>query len=408
MARIIFMIDIEEGHLLPSFALARSLKAAGHEVLYISILDNEDFVKNAGFGFHPLFERRYPKGFRDAYKQKKKEKGLHQSVSVVDHIEDFMHPSFTESLQRMKPDLLVMSSFLYVEALMLYYRNKIRPVLLRPFLREPGATITSDSIRHLMNLPAETAMKLFDLAVSFGYKFTSLADLVKPLESFYELVICPKELEMEPDVKNSRTYYIGSGIDLSRYAGPISFLQQSDRRIIYASLGSQAIAYRHLFEMFFEKITSIMSRPDMQDLHLVIAIGAENDVEKYSSPLDNVTIVKWISQMDVLKLASLAIVHGGLGTVKECIYHAVPMIIMPVTHDQPTNGKRIAHHNLGLTLDIEKVSLDEVVKAIRQLLGSNDIKDNLHAMQSRFRKADEENIGLAIIEKLLPQENIAV
>jgi zeaxanthin glucosyltransferase len=407
MARIIFMIDIEEGHLFPSFALARSLQQAGHELLYVSIADNEGFIRAAGFSFYPLFEHRYPKGYRETYKQKKKQKGLHQLVSVTDHIEDFLSPEFGSFLKGLDADLLVMSSFLQVEALMLYYKTRLRPVLLRPYLREPGATITGDCIRHLMHLPAETTLRLFDLAASLGYQFTSLAELVQPLARFYELVICPKAFELDGEGDGSFTHYIGSGIDVRRYAGPIPFLQPG-RKIIYASLGSQAIAYRQLFELFFTRLTALMGRSAFQQMQLVIAIGPEAEDEKYTSVLPNVRVVKWISQMDVLREAALAIVHGGLGTVKECIYHAVPMVVMPVTHDQPSNARRVAHHGLGVSLDIAAVTVEELENAVLALLTGGGVREALAAMQQRFRQADEENLGVKIIEKLLPQENIVI
>lgn len=402
------MIDIEEGHLFPSFALARSLTVAGHNVLYISIADNEDFIRSAGFSFYPLFKDRYPKGFRTSYKQSKKEKGLYQPVNVVDHLEDFTGAAFNDLLKEMKADIIVMSCFLNIVALILYYQSKIKPVMLRPFLREPDATITSDCIKDLMNLPPSTALKLFDLTADLGYSFTSFSELVKPLESFYELVICSKELKMEGAAKDDQSYYIGSGIDPSRYSGDAACLQDITARVIYASLGSQAIAYRDLFDSFFRKLTAIMARPAMKDIHLVITVGAENQIEKYTTALKNVTVVKWISQMDILKIASLAVVHGGLGTIKECIYHEVPMIIMPVTHDQPSNGKRVEHHKLGLTLQIADVSEEELENKVLEALDNPIIKNCLGVMKNKFVKIDNENMGLAIIEKLLPKKGVTV
>jgi zeaxanthin glucosyltransferase len=407
MASIIFMIDIEEGHLFPSFSLARSLQDAGHRVTYVSIPDNEEFVHHAGFDFYPIFETHYPKGFRTSYKELKRVRGIYQLVDVFDHFEDLLSPDFNAFLEEMKPDLFVMSSFLDIESLILYYQNRIKPVLLRPFLQEPGANLSSDCIKRLINLPAETALKLFDLLAGLGHSFTSFGGLVNPLKGFYELVICPEELEMEGYVKDANTYYIGSGIDSGRYTGDSSF-RHIQGRILYASLGSQAVAYRDLFETFFRTLTGVMRRPSMNDLHLVLSTGMEGPGEAFAAASGNVTVVKWVSQMDILKASSLALVHGGLGTIKECIYHAVPMIVFPVTHDQPSNGRRIEYHRLGLTLQITDLTEDALENRIRHVLDDPAIKNGLAKMRSRFGEADRENRGPAIIEKLLPRKGIPV
>jgi zeaxanthin glucosyltransferase len=408
MAKILFMVDIEEGHLFPSFALAESLKVNGHAVVYTSIPDNEQYILDAGYIFYPLFNTQYPKGFRESYKQKKKEKGPHHTINVVDHIEELMLPAFSDFLEMIKPDIIIMSCFLHVESLILYYKNKIKPVFFRPYLREPGADMISDGIKDIVHLPAESVLRLFDFVAGMGYSFTSFAELLSPAESFYELVICSDKLELPGFKKGINTTYIGSGIDLARYTGKIPVPVNNHSRIIYASMGSQAIAYRDKFKLFFEGLVSLMSRQAMKEFHLVISIGYENSMEEFKSGLPNITVLNWVSQVDILKVATAALVHGGLGTIKECILHAVPMIVFPVTHDQPSNGKRIEYYKLGKVADFNNLRADLLEADILEIIASDTIMKNLADMRNAFIDLDKSNVGLNIIESLLPRKGITI
>ena len=50
---------------------------------------------------------------------------------------------------------------------------------------------------------------------------------------------------------------------------------------------------------------------------------------------------------DVLKDAHLAVMHGGLGGIKEAIVASIPSLIIPFAFDQEPNGLRVRHHGLG-------------------------------------------------------------
>ena len=57
--------------------------------------------------------------------------------------------------------------------------------------------------------------------------------------------------------------------------------------------------------------------------------------------------------------------HGGLNGVYEALYHAVPMVIIPLLlDDQKENAARVAHKGMGIHLDrtqlTEKVFMDAV------------------------------------------------
>jgi UDP:flavonoid glycosyltransferase YjiC (YdhE family) len=60
--RIAFLGVRVPGHLNPMTALARKLKARGHDVVFISVLDSEPYVRAAQLPFIPYCEKELPLG----------------------------------------------------------------------------------------------------------------------------------------------------------------------------------------------------------------------------------------------------------------------------------------------------------------------------------------------------------
>ena len=60
--RIAFLGARVPGHLNPMTTLARRLKARGHDVVFISVLDTEPYVRAAQLPFIPYCGREFPLG----------------------------------------------------------------------------------------------------------------------------------------------------------------------------------------------------------------------------------------------------------------------------------------------------------------------------------------------------------
>lgn len=144
-----------------------------------------------------------------------------------------------------------------------------------------------------------------------------------------------------------------------------------------------------------------MKREGMQDFFLLMSIGKETDGSEFPADGKNVAIVKWADQGNVLARSSLAIFHGGLGTIKECIYHGVPMLVSPINRDQPANGERIEYHNLGASIDFNNITENELEDKIRYLVDCKSVKLDILKMRDRFIETDQQDLGVKVIESLL-------
>jgi len=82
-----------------------------------------------------------------------------------------------------------------------------------------------------------------------------------------------------------------------------------------------------------------------------------------------ILVKEWMPQMDVLGHHSVrvAILHCGLGGVQEALYNGVPIICMPQMFDQRENGVRVTHYGFGMTLDLNTLTVKQLMGAILQV-----------------------------------------
>lgn len=407
MATIAFLIDNKEGHIIPSIKLAFHLKERGHEIVYLSVIDNEAIVQEQGFAFHAVFTDVYPRGF-NAMNKKNMDEAFGDAEIKSRHLQKIMEGELDGFLATVKPDLFIISSFLNIEILLLHYKYGIRPLLLTTYLRKPGAGFAQECIDTLMDLPGSTAGDIIGFAEGLGVDFTSLQDLLLPLNDFHELILCPGELEMELVTANDKVHYTGPSIWTKGRGGetPDWRTIKAGAGIIYASLGSYAVSYGAACEQFFYNMMQVMRHKDLQGQHLILSVGNEFDITKLGIVPDNVTLMRWARQTDILQRASLVVTHGGLGSIKESIYYGVPMIVFPIRYDQVRNATLVDYHKLGLRGNIEALSEEDMRTKILYVLKNDTIKRNIKKMQQVFEEKEKQQTGGAVVEAVL-QESAA-
>ena len=404
MSSIVFLIDNKEGHIIPSFKLAHSLRKRGHEIIYLSIVDNEQIVKSQGFRFYPLFRDIYAEGFNQANKI-----GMdnEQRDKMGKHLSKIMSGALDSFFAEVRPDLLIITVFLRMEAILLYHKYDITPVIMTTYLRSTGMTFAEECMHIVLNLPGDTATEIVEFIMSMGIPFTSLRELLKPASTFHELILCPKEFDMNPSpFPDEHVHHLGPSIFEKRIFGshsePVSV--DPEKKIIYASLGSYAVIYGKASSDFFENMINIMKEEEFTNFHLILSTGHEFDVSVLKGIPDNVSLVKWAHQTDILKRASLVMTHGGLGTIKESIFYGVPMIVFPMLYDQLRNAVLVDYHTLGISEEIEEISKDSLKSAILYVLNSQLIHAGIKKMSAVFQEKEGSPLGTELIEKLLSEK----
>lgn len=84
----------------------------------------------------------------------------------------------------------------------------------------------------------------------------------------------------------------------------------------------------------------------------------------------NVMIVKWLPQADILAHSNLLafITHGGMMSIQEAIDREIPMIIVPLTYDQPANAESLVAKGVALRLNLNEITNNSLTTAIGEIM----------------------------------------
>jgi UDP:flavonoid glycosyltransferase YjiC (YdhE family) len=264
MATIAFLIEHEEGHLNPTFRLARRLAVRGHRVVYLGLADGGDFVRAQGFDFVPILQDVFPRGtvrtLREMMRTAPSTAGEERSAEIgasLQAVADMPYartwkglldagPQLDRTVEELRPDLFVLTSLFVPHALVLRSRFRLPAVLLTPLLRTVPKSEYAAAVVRLMKELGETKERVGALlAGPAPQRAMGLAQrLLVHVLRMRELILRPSDFELpgrsweqEPEV-----FYVEPTVDLERRpegAFPWEALDPA-RRLLYVSLGSQS------------------------------------------------------------------------------------------------------------------------------------------------------------------------
>jgi MGT family glycosyltransferase len=323
-----------------------------------------------------------------------------------------------QAMRELRPDLFLLTSFYAPHALVLRGRYRLPIVLLNTILRTfpkseyaaaiGGMLVGSDEAKRAR----EQLVALLSGDSPAPQRAAQLAPrILAQVLRMRELILCPRELELpgrsherEPEV-----HYVEPNVDLDRRTErefPWEALDPS-RRLLYVSMGSQSYrAGRESAERFLRTVVeAFASRPDWQ---VVLSTGSLLSSAEIPAPPGGI-VTAWAPQVELLRRASVALTHAGLGTIKECILCGVPMVVFPFSiNDQPDNAHRVVHHGLGVSGDLRNVSAAAITTLVEQA-DRPAVRESLERMRQRFLEAERSETGVRLIEDLLvPAANSAI
>jgi MGT family glycosyltransferase len=114
---------------------------------------------------------------------------------------------------------------------------------------------------------------------------------------------------------------------------PAWFHQLPDRPTVLASLGTVFNKTPGVLEAIVEGLAG-------ESFNAIVAIGRDQDPSRFGRPPANVRLEASVPQAAMLARCELFITHGGFNSVKESLVTGVPMVVIPITADQPYSAQR--------------------------------------------------------------------
>lgn len=97
--------------------------------------------------------------------------------------------------------------------------------------------------------------------------------------------------------------------------------------------------------------------------------------------------------------------HDGLNSVMESLYYGVPMIVLPLTADQPVNGNRVEELGFGKKLEYGKMTYKILHDAAFDVLNNTMIEENISYINNTMRAAGGNRYGAEAIMEYMNEQN---
>jgi len=170
-----------------------------------------------------------------------------------------------------------------------------------------------------------------------------------------------------------------------------SYLDASKHGVIYFSLGTnvktgslKAGTIELLVETFSQLKYDVLWKWDTEEIDLVLP--------------KNVKTTSWVPQQDLLAhpKIKLFVTQGGHQSIEEAIDRGVPMIAIPFFVDQFPNSRRIANKGVGITLDLNDMTVDKFKKNILEVIENPKYKENVVKLSQIIRDQPISSVEKAV------------
>jgi UDP:flavonoid glycosyltransferase YjiC (YdhE family) len=369
MASILIIPLPELGHILPTLPLVRRLAARGHEIVYLTAPQFAPEIEWIGATIEPLICQepgcKRLSGPGIWYQLASSHEGQTRSQILCDIV--------TSLLNRRHITLALCDRILAV---------KDRGELL--------ATLGK----------ARTA--------SFSTSLTNWDDRLPGDLDCPTLTFCPQTFEVPQYRSQDRnSLYVEPSLKPLELEDSLEDVPLQDGKpLVVASFGTQSVRYREL-QSIVKAISVIAQRNPGLQFAVSIGVGVDHVLSSCVEAPTNIVIRRQLPQRRLLGKTSALITHGGLGTIKEAICAGVPLVAIPMSHDQPFNAMRLRYHGLGEGVFRENRTTDGLEEALRRALDGKYAK-RMSQMQRKFLELEGMQKSYSVTERWLSDGQVAM
>ncbi|MFB6396854.1 glycosyltransferase [Polymorphospora lycopeni] len=154
-----------------------------------------------------------------------------------------------------------------------------------------------------------------------------------------------------------------------------------DRPLVLASLGSLALTLPGMADLLPVIVRALGALPG----RAVVTLGGQAQLAGAIGPVpENVTVVPYVAQAEVLARCDLFVTHAGYSAIREAVAAGVPMVALPVVADQPANAARVAELGLGRALPIEDLTVEATARACSAVLADPGYRSRVAALRDEL------------------------
>ncbi|GED59966.1 macrolide family glycosyltransferase [Brevibacillus formosus] len=387
MARVLYVTIPADGHVNPTLGLVKQLVDNGEEVVYMCSEEYRDRLAQTGAQFRAYqLDEQVPRDL--GFNPTEFKHPLHFTDFMLRGIIEPRIPEILTRIENESFDYLIFDSLFGWGGAILGEKLGIPTIcsVTNLAFAEPLSHIVEvfdasddvdvDALYERVTQTAQSIARVCNVAVP------AIEDITR---QYGDMKIVFTSREFQPDADKLDDSYIFTGPSITSRPDSPSFpfekLRAPYDKVVYISMGSILTKDVELYKMCFAAFQDIPAQ-------FVLSCGRETERKALGDDIPpNFIVEPYVPQLEVLQQADAFITHAGMNSASEALYFHVPLVMIPLSSDQPIVAKRVEELGAGIMLDRGKLTPTALKDALLQVLNEPTYKEHAIQVGDSLRKA---------------------
>ena len=180
-------------------------------------------------------------------------------------------------------------------------------------------------------------------------------------QSGLTLVYTSRDLQPCADTFDDRYAFVGPLFEPRGDADDFPWTSLRHRTLVYVSLGTLFNDALPFYRTCFEAFGAV-------DAQIVLSVGRRIQLESLGTPPANLVLRTHVPQVELLTRTTVFVTHGGMNSVSESLFNAVPMVVIPQMGEQEIVGRRVEELGAGVFLGKDDVTAERLRSSVETVL----------------------------------------
>jgi UDP:flavonoid glycosyltransferase YjiC (YdhE family) len=171
------------------------------------------------------------------------------------------------------------------------------------------------------------------------------------------------------------------------------FLSEGPPPVVF-TLGSAAVLAAGNFYEFSARAVMRLG------IRAVLLIGTDPRNQLKAKLPESVCVAEYAPYSELFNRAAMVVHQGGVGTTAQCLRAGKPMLIMPFSHDQPDNARRMLRLKVGRVMQRSRYTPWRVARRLKKMLAEPLLAKRAESVAKQLAKENGVRTACDALEKL--------
>jgi UDP:flavonoid glycosyltransferase YjiC (YdhE family) len=171
------------------------------------------------------------------------------------------------------------------------------------------------------------------------------------------------------------------------------FLKQGPPPVVF-TLGSAAVLAAGKFYEYSARAAIRLG------IRAVMLIGTDPRNRLQTAVPESICVAEYAPYSELFNRSAMVVHQGGVGTTAQCLRAGKPMLIMPFSHDQPDNGRRMLRLDVAKVIQRGNYTPFRVARLLKSLLADPQIAQRAESVAKQLAEEDGVRSACDALEEL--------